>query len=93
MNSETGVKHIPLRRCVACRQAIPKSQLTRFVKTAEHGIQLDRAARQPGRGAYLCSKPECVFKALKKHLLERALKASLSVEAEIELKQRTDPQN
>jgi predicted RNA-binding protein YlxR (DUF448 family) len=45
--------HIPIRRCVACREAHPKRQLIRFVGSALD-IRIDLTQRASGRGTSLC---------------------------------------
>ena len=46
-------RHVPLRRCVACRASLPKADLVRLVRT-EAGWQLDATGRAGGRGTWLC---------------------------------------
>ncbi|MBV8639294.1 MAG: YlxR family protein [Candidatus Eremiobacteraeota bacterium] len=46
----------PVRTCVGCRQTHPQREMTRFVRTGQGWTRDQTAkARQPGRGAYLCS--------------------------------------
>lgn len=49
----TAPRHVPVRRCVACREAAPKRELIRLVRT-EDGWRLDLAQRAGGRGTSLC---------------------------------------
>ncbi|MDF1523851.1 MAG: DUF448 domain-containing protein, partial [Trueperaceae bacterium] len=49
----TAPRHVPVRRCVACREAAPKRELIRLVRT-EAGWRLDLAQRAGGRGTSLC---------------------------------------
>ena len=60
----SGVKRIPERMCVACRQMKPKTELLRIVNTAD-GVVVDGTGKLNGRGVYLCKSKECVTKALK----------------------------
>jgi predicted RNA-binding protein YlxR (DUF448 family) len=48
----------PIRTCVGCIGRAPQSGLVRFVGAGE-GLRLDRARREPGRGAYLHPDPGC----------------------------------
>ena len=66
-------KHIPLRQCLGCREHMPKRDLVRVVRTPEGELKLDRSGKLSGRGAYLCTKPECFKKAKKARALDRAL--------------------
>ncbi len=54
-------RHVPMRRCVACRDAQPKRELVRLVRT-EAGWRLDLAQRAGGRGTSLCRA--CVLAAV-----------------------------
>ena len=65
-------KKVPMRMCVACREMRPKKELLRVVRTPEGTVAVDRTGRMNGRGAYLCSRAECLNKALKTRALERA---------------------
>lgn len=65
------VKKIPLRQCIACRQAKEKKDMLRVVKNAEGRIFLDFSSKANGRGAYICDSPECIAKLKKSRLLDR----------------------
>lgn len=71
-------RKIPLRKCVACQQMIPKRELIRVVKTPEGDIQIDLKGKKSGRGAYLCGKVSCFKLAKKSKALDRALKSPVS---------------
>ena len=74
-------KHIPLRTCVACRQAKPKRSLVRVVRAPTGEVAADPTGKKAGRGAYLCAAQPCWDSALKKHLLEHAFKTPIGEEA------------
>lgn len=75
------MKHIPKRLCVACRTMRPQSELIRIVKNNETGkICLDMKKKLFGRGAYICSSPDCVRLAQKKRGLERHFKCAVDSE-------------
>jgi len=74
-------KHVPQRTCVACRTTRPKRDLVRIVRTPEGEIAVDEWGKQSGRGAYLCPQRICWEEALRRNLLDRALKTPLSQEA------------
>ena len=73
------VKELPLRKCVACVQMLPKNQLFRLVKTPE-GVQLDKSYKAQGRGAYICKNKSCLDNALKKKSLNRSLRQAVNEE-------------
>lgn len=65
------MKDIPLRTCIACREAKPKRELLRVVKNAEGEIRLDFSGKLPGRGAYVCDSAACISKLKKSRLLNK----------------------
>ena len=72
-------KILPLRKCVACQQMVPKNELFRVVKTAD-GVSVDLTYKAQGRGAYVCRKKECIELADKKKGLNRSLKCPVNPE-------------
>lgn len=68
MTTIRSSKHIPLRRCVICRQQRPQAQMLRFAKDAQANWRYDKQRRAGGRGAWLCADvPEHYqLKALKR---------------------------
>ena len=67
-------KKIPMRRCVGCGESRDKKLLVRVVRTPEGKITVDLTGKASGRGAYLCRNPECLRKAARKKMLNRAFK-------------------
>ncbi|UHA73896.1 RNase P modulator RnpM [Paenibacillus sp. 481] len=67
-------KKVPLRKCVACQEMMPKKQLIRVVKTPQDEVLIDLTGKKSGRGAYLCGKISCFKLAHKSRALDRALK-------------------
>lgn len=65
-------KKIPMRQCVGCREMKPKRELIRVVRSPEGELSLDFRGKKPGRGAYVCPKPECLRRARKSNALGRA---------------------
>jgi predicted RNA-binding protein YlxR (DUF448 family) len=73
-------KHIPQRTCVVCRETSAKRTLTRIVRTADEGVQVDPTGKRNGRGAYLCGQPSCWQNAVESNVLEKALRTTLTTE-------------
>ncbi|MBP2001076.1 putative RNA-binding protein YlxR (DUF448 family) [Paenibacillus shirakamiensis] len=73
-------RKIPLRKCVACQQMMPKKQLIRVVRTPEDEVLIDLTGKKSGRGAYLCGNVACFKLAHKNRALDRALKAPVKPE-------------
>jgi predicted RNA-binding protein YlxR (DUF448 family) len=74
------VKHIPTRSCVACREAKPKRELVRVVRTDDGRVEVDRSGRRNGRGAYFCPAQECWEAGQKRKALNHALSMTVSPE-------------
>ena len=53
-------KKIPMRQCLGCREAKPKKELIRVVRSPEGVISLDFKGKASGRGAYICPDPNCL---------------------------------
>ncbi len=76
--SETA-KHIPCRRCVACRTVKPKAELLRVVKY-QGKLFIDESGKADGRGAYICKDTSCIKAALKARKLEKAFRGQMPTE-------------
>lgn len=74
------MKKIPMRKCVATFEQLPKKELLRIVKTPEGNVIIDLTGRANGRGAYLKKSREAVEVAAKKGALQRALECSIPPE-------------
>lgn len=64
----------------------PKIELIRVVKNSEGEINIDLKGKAPGRGAYLCNNKDCIDKASKNRLLEKAFSSSIEKEVYEKLK-------
>jgi predicted RNA-binding protein YlxR (DUF448 family) len=74
-----------MRRCVACRQLLDRSQLWRVIRLAGGGLGLDRGM---GRSAYLCPNPACLEEARRRRRLQRALRCPVDDTLLDQLEQR-----
>lgn len=54
----TKPQHIPLRRCVVCREALPQKELLRLSQK-DNAWQFDLKRKAGGRGCWLCLKSKC----------------------------------
>ena len=63
-----------VRRCVCCNGRSDKSEMLRFVKTADGRVILDSTQKADGRGVWLHDSEECIAKAKKRKLLGPAFK-------------------
>ena len=73
----SGVKKIPMRKCVGCQEMKSKKEMIRVIHTAEDEFLLDATGKKNGRGAYICPNEECLSKAIKSKGLERSFKQSI----------------
>jgi len=73
-------KKIPMRQCLGCREMKPKKELIRVVRSPEGEIALDFKGKAQGRGAYICTDPECLKRAIKAKALERAFETHIPEE-------------
>ena len=81
-----SAKRHPQRTCVVCREKKDKRALTRLVLT-DTGLQIDESGKMRGRGAYLCDNPDCWERAVSSSVLAKALRAELSNDDRINLRQ------
>ena len=78
-------KKIPLRKCVATGEMLPKKAMIRVVRSKEGEVSVDSTGKKSGRGAYVSKSEEAVELARKKNILERQLEAKIPAEIYEEL--------
>ena len=79
-------RKIPMRRCVATGEQLPKKELLRVVRTPEGTLAVDVTGKANGRGCYVCKKSECAEKAANPKLLKHHLNVAVEQETADELK-------
>jgi uncharacterized protein len=82
----SSVKKVPLRKCVATQEQLPKKELVRIVKNNENQVFVDLSGKKNGRGAYLKRSKDALDIAIKKNALGRALEIEIPQEIYEELK-------
>jgi uncharacterized protein len=88
----TDAAGTPRRMCVVCRGAAAKGELHRIVRAPDGTVAYDPTGKAPGRGAYLCGRPDCLDTAVRRRSILRALKVrdAAAAEAAVEaLRNRT----
>lgn len=80
-------KKTPKRMCISCREMFEKKDLKRIVRTPDGEIVFDSTGKKPGKGAYICSNPECFKKIKKGKLLEKVFKTQISDEVYSDLEE------
>lgn len=73
-------KHIPMRRCIVCRESKPKKELIRIIDK-NTSIHIDKSGNMKGRGAYICKSRNCFETIQNKGVLKRALRRNIDEEA------------
>ena len=71
------VKKVPLRKCVATQERLPKKEMVRIVRTPEGKVIIDETGKANGRGAYLKKSADAVSLAKKTGALTRALQTDI----------------
>ncbi len=80
------MKKIPVRKCVATNEKLPKNELVRVVKNNEGKVFVDLTGKANGRGAYLKKSNDAIDVAIKKNSLGRALECTIEQEVYDELR-------
>ncbi|RRR40507.1 YlxR family protein [Mycolicibacter terrae] len=68
-----------MRTCVGCRKRELAAELLRLVAVSGNGndaVAVDRAGNQPGRGAWLHPRPQCLQAAIRRRAFAHALRVS-----------------
>lgn len=73
-------RKIPLRKCIATGEMLPKKSMIRIVRTKEGEVSVDITGKKSGRGAYISKSEEAVEIARKKNILERQLEVKIPEE-------------
>jgi len=71
------MKKVPLRKCVATQEQLPKKELIRIVRNKEGQVFVDPTGKMNGRGAYLKRSLEAIEIAQKKGVLKRSLEVDI----------------
>jgi predicted RNA-binding protein YlxR (DUF448 family) len=66
---------VPVRTCLGCRRARPQSELLRFVRAPDGGVEPDPERRGRGRGAYLCRREACLSECVRRGRWPQAFRA------------------
>lgn len=74
------MRKIPMRKCVATQEQLPKKELIRIVRTPEMEVKIDESGRMNGRGAYLKRSQEAIEIARKRKSLARSLECEIPEE-------------
>ena len=81
------MKKIPMRKCVATNESLPKKELIRIVRTPEGKIEIDETGKRNGRGADPKRCVEAREVAMKRKSLVRSLECEIPEEIYDKLKE------
>ena len=70
-------KKIPMRRCIASGEMMPKNVVGRLVRNDEGVEKMDPRVTLNGRGAYITLEPTLVENAWKNRLFEKQLEIEI----------------
>lgn len=78
-------KKVPLRKCVATGEMLPKKEMIRVVRSKEGEVSVDVSGKKPGRGAYVSKSEKTIEIARKKNVLGHQLDVKIPEEIYDEL--------
>ena len=81
------MKKIPMRKCVATNESLPKKELIRIVRTPQGTVEIDESGKRNGRGAYRKRSVEALEAAMKRKSLARSLECEIPDEIYEKLKE------
>ena len=79
-------RKIPVRTCVVTKEALPKQELLRIVRTPEGEVKPDETGKLNGRGAYIKKDVSVLEKAKKSKILEKRLECEIEESVYEEIK-------
>lgn len=78
-------RKIPMRKCVATNEQLPKGEMFRVVRTEDGKVVVDPTGKARGRGAYLSKNKDAINLSRKKKILDRHLEVNVPDEVYEEL--------
>lgn len=76
----TSKKKIPLRKCAATGEMLPKKEMIRIVRTKEGEVSVDLTGKKSGRGTYVSKTEKAVETAKRNRSIENQLGTSVPEE-------------
>ena len=71
-------KKIPLRKCVATGEMLPKKDMIRVVRSKEGDVSVDLTGKKSGRGAYVSKTKQALEIAKKRKVLDNQLEVKVT---------------
>ncbi len=73
----TSKRKIPLRKCAATGEMLPKKAMIRIVRTKEGKVFVDPTGKASGRGTYIKKTEDAVETARQHHSIEQQLRVKV----------------
>lgn len=73
----TRMKKVPLRKCAATGEMLPKKDMIRIVRPKEGEVSVDLTGKKSGRGTYVSKSEEAIEKARENRVIESQLKTKV----------------
>lgn len=74
------MKKVPLRKCAATGEMLPKKDMIRIVRSKEGEVSVDLTGKQSGRGTYVSKSEEAIELARRNRSLQSQLKVKVEDE-------------
>ena len=68
-----NMKKVPLRKCAATGEMLPKKEMIRIVRSKEGEVSVDLTGKKSGRGTYVSKSEEAVENARRNRSIESQL--------------------
>ncbi|MBO2534614.1 RNase P modulator RnpM [Rummeliibacillus suwonensis] len=66
-------RKVPIRKCIATGEMLPKKEMIRVVRTKEGEVEVDLTGKKSGRGAYVSKSEAAIQTAKERNVFERQL--------------------
>ncbi len=73
----TKMKKVPLRKCAATGEMLPKKDMIRIVRPKEGEVSVDLTGKKSGRGTYVSKSEEAIELARENRAIESHLKTKV----------------
>lgn len=70
-------RKVPLRKCIATGEMLPKKEMIRVVRTKEGEVTVDLTGKKSGRGAYVSKSESAIKMAKERNIFERQLEVKI----------------
>lgn len=72
-----NMKKVPLRKCAATGEMLPKKDMIRIIRPKEGEVSVDLTGKKSGRGTYVSKSEEAVETARRNRSIESQLRTAV----------------